>query len=70
MKKLIILIIPILLLCGCNNKKCIKSHKEESTCTWHQYIRVGKVTTMIPHHYACEIEVCDEYEDINGNKGE
>ncbi len=60
--KIILPIIVLLLISGCSNKKCVKSHKEESTCTWYQYIRVGKVTTMIPHHYSCEIEVCDEYE--------
>jgi len=60
--KIILPIIVLLLISGCSNKKCVKSHKEESTCTLYQYIRVGRVTTMIPHHYSCEIEVCDEYE--------
>ena len=60
--KIILPIIVLLLISGCSNKKCVKSHKEESTCTWYQYMRIGKVTTMIPHHYSCKIEVCGEYE--------
>ena len=65
MKKIIILVISILLLCGCDNndnKKCIKSHEEKSICTSYQVIMAGKTPAIIPHQYECEINVCDEYE--------
>lgn len=70
MKKIIILVISILLLCGCDNndnKECIKSHEEKSICTMYQIIMAGKTPVMIPIHYECEIKICDEY---NLEKGE
>lgn len=65
MKKIIILFMIIFLLCGCTNKKCIKSHKEKRKCVWYSAIRVGKVTTTIPHYYSCTKTVCDEYEEVS-----
>lgn len=71
MKKIIILVISILLLCGCDNndnKKCIKSHEEKNICTWYEIIMAGKTPVMIPSYYECEIKVCDEYEELEKEK--
>lgn len=62
--KIIILTMLLIMLCGCNNKKCIKSHEEQSRCVWFQYIKVGDLTTTIPHYYDCIKEICDEYEKV------
>ncbi len=61
MKKLKILIIPlmVLILSGCDNRKCVKSHKERSTCVSSIYN--GKYVT--PFVYPCTKTVCDEYEE-------
>lgn len=63
--KSILLVLLILLSCGCNNKECVKSHKETRRCMKFttSYMYNGK--TMVPilntHYYECEIEVCDEW---------
>ncbi len=59
MKKIIFVIIAILLLTGCSNKKCVKSHQEDSICP--RPIIIGKMTYIT--YYPCEIEICDEYEE-------
>ena len=62
MKK-IILILILILLCGCEKKQCIKSHKEKGVCNRVQAIVVGGKPSTIIIPYSCEKEVCDEYED-------
>ena len=62
MKKIVILLTIILLLCGCEQKKCIKSHTEKDMCLRHIPIYRGKSVIMIPQYYECEKTVCDEYE--------
>lgn len=62
MKKVMLLLISILLLCGCENKKCIKSHKEKSTCIRPMCMPSGKGIYCMPMPYPCEKEICDEYE--------
>lgn len=64
MKKNKLLVIPILLvlLCGCENKECVKSHEEEDTCFYYIYHKIGSVTIMTPIYYQCTKTVCDEYE--------
>lgn len=62
MKKLLLLSLAIVLFSGCTLKKCIKSHKEEGKCVSFTYIHTGKSTIMIPHHYDCMKNICDEYE--------
>ena len=58
--KIGLLIIAIVILTGCG-EKCIKSHKEKSTCV--RYIWYGK--SMWPQYYPCTKTVCDEYEVEN-----
>lgn len=58
----IILLLSLILITGCSNKECVKSHKEKSTCVYYTYIYSGKQLIYIPHYYNCEITVCDEYE--------
>lgn len=58
----IILLLSLILITGCSNKKCVKSHKEKSTCVYYTYVYSGKVLVPIPHYYVCEKTVCDEYE--------
>ena len=63
MKYIKLLIIPIILiLCGCEDRKCIKSHEEEDRCVYFIYNKIGSVTTMTPVYYDCMKTVCDEYE--------
>ena len=70
MKKIVIALIMVLLLCGCDKKECIKSHKEKGTCTYITCVPVGEVTSCIPHTYSCDKEICEEYEITTeeGNK--
>lgn len=64
MKKYILLLILILLLTGCSTfKKCIKSHKEQSTCVYSIYN--GK--TIQPIVVPCQKTMCDEYEKIGSD---
>ena len=68
MKKMIVLSIVMLLVCGCTNQKCVKSHEEEETCVWYSYIRIGNTSSMIPHYYSCTKTICDEYEVIKNDE--
>ena len=52
----------VILVCGCENKKCIKSHVEMGTCVYYTSFYNGSTMVMIPHFYECEKTVCDEYE--------
>ena len=62
-KKFILLILSILLLAGCSNDKCIKSHKEDSTCIMYQTLpNPNGGIQIFPIFYPCEKEVCDLYE--------
>ncbi len=64
MKKIIIIVISILLLCWCDkndNKKCIKSHEETRTCVRPQCVFMGKNPICINQFYNCEQKICDEY---------
>ena len=58
MKKIIILAILCLVLCGCENKKCIKSHEEKGYCIRPQCVFMG-----INQIYSCTKTICDEYEN-------
>lgn len=60
MKKILLLIVPVLLLTGCNRKECIKSHKEQSICT--RPIPVGKTVAVMT--VPCEKTICDEYKEV------
>lgn len=62
MKK-IVFILVIILLCGCENKKCIKSHQEETTCPRTICVPAGKILVCSTSFYSCNKKVCDEYED-------
>lgn len=63
-KRIIIFLICILVLCGCENKKCIKSHKEKSTCIRTMCMPSGKTVRCMTMPYPCEKEICDEYEKV------
>lgn len=61
MKKIILLIISVLLLTGCTDKKeCIKSHEEHVTCVRTYYIGRHMRTIVVP----CTKTVCDEYKEV------
>ena len=62
MNKLIILLVPLILLCGCENRKCIKSHEIEDICVYYISQKIGDVSMMQPVYYPCTRTVCDEYE--------
>ena len=64
MKKIMVLFIGMLLVCGCTHQKCIKSHEEKGTCVWYQTMRFGNTRITIPHYYSCTKTICDEYEVI------
>lgn len=68
MKKIIILFIMIIFLCGCSRPKCVKSHEERTTCVYYSYQKVGAGHIMIPHHYKCTQTICDQYENVSDNK--
>lgn len=63
-KRIIILVIPILLLCGCDNRNCIKSHEEKRTCIMTQCMPIGKTMHCITYPYSCMKTICDEYEKV------
>ena len=64
MKK-IIFVLFIVLISGCTNKKCIKSHEEKDSCVVYSYIEINNTFVMIPHYYDCTRTVCDEYEEVS-----
>ena len=64
MKKIILLVLFIFLLCGCSKKECIKSHEEDSTCTYSTCFMNGKTTICIPYTLPCKKTVCDEYKEV------
>ena len=64
MKKIVILVIPILLLCGCDNRECIKSHKEKGSCIRTQCVFMGKNPICVNQFYSCTKTICDEYEKV------
>lgn len=50
--------ILIILLCGCDNRKCIKSHNESGIRPQVVIINGSPITMIVPF----EEEICDEYE--------
>lgn len=61
MRKIVLGLIVILLLCGCSHPQCKTTHTEEANCVrYDTYIQNGKVK-LYPHVYKCEKEIC-EYE--------
>ena len=50
----------MIILTGCEDRKCIKSHTESSVCTYSMYN--GK--TVVPVVMPCTVTVCDEYEKV------
>ncbi len=63
--KLFMLIFCVILLCGCSNKKCIKSHQETKTCVRPQCVVIRKNPVCINQFYTCKQTICDEYEGEN-----
>lgn len=61
---IILIILFIFLLCGCENKKCIKSHVEEKNCYGVRSVRFGNNIRQIPYQYNCNKKICDEYEEV------
>ena len=61
-KKLLVLAAMLglmVLLTGCDNRKCVKSHKESAICTYSVY----NGRTITPIVVPCSRTVCDEYEE-------
>lgn len=54
----LLIILLILIMCGCKTKKCVQSHKIKKQCMY--LIRVGR--TYFPQYYNCTINYCDKYE--------
>lgn len=63
MKKIFILTILVLLLCGCEDKECIKSHTENSVC--NDIICLPNGNTLACHIITtpCTEQICDKYEE-------
>ena len=59
---IITLLLLLILVTGCSNEKCIKSHKVKRTCVSYMYVYSNKSLVPIPYYYVCEKTVCDEYE--------
>lgn len=58
-KKVVLGMIAILLLCGCSHPQCKTTHTEETNCVrYDTYVQDGKVK-LYPHTYKCEKEICD-----------
>ena len=64
-KGIIIILVLIILLTGCDNKKCIKSHKEDKLCPQPLCIPNGKGIRCYSIVRPCKVNVCDEYEGDN-----
>ena len=64
-KKLLIIPLLLLVVCGCEDRKCVESHQEQDTCFYYIYNKVGSVTMMTPVYYPCTRTVCDRYEEEN-----
>ena len=67
MKRILIIIIIIFLLCGCKEEKrnCIESHKENYTYFTTMCIPSGKSIICYPVVHSGIRDVCDEYEEID-----
>ena len=63
MKKLIILIITILLLCGCEDNRCTESHEEKGVCSIMRCLPNGGTLHCFPIAEPCTKTICDKYED-------
>lgn len=65
MKRIILLVIILLILTGCEDgKRCIRSHEEQDTCVMYSYYYVNKRPIAVPIYYSCTKTICDEYEYI------
>lgn len=64
MKKIILLIVLIFLLCGCSKKECVKSHQEDSICTYTRCMPISKTVMCIPYTLPCKKTICDEYKEV------
>ena len=60
--QILILVIIMLMVTGC--KKCVESHKENSTCYYFRCSEIGDMTICHQIPYSCEKTVCDRYEEI------
>lgn len=56
---IVVALLALILLCGCERRKCVRSHKENST--WLQMLDTGN-GTLVPILHTVEVEVCDRYE--------
>lgn len=57
--KYIVILISIILLSGCDNRKCLESHIVEYDCTYYIYLE----HVRIPVKSTCKRTVCDLYEE-------
>lgn len=64
MRKTMLLILIMFLMCGCSRKECVKSHKEESICVFQRCYSAGKTTTCMPYTLPCKKIICDEYREV------
>lgn len=60
--KILTVFLVAIILSGCENRKCIKSHKKQDKCFYYIYQKIGNVTVMTPVYYDCTKTICDEYE--------
>ena len=64
MKKILLIGIVCLILCGCDNRKCIKSHTETRTYMSTSCIPIGNYQSCITTPHTHTVSVCDKYEVI------
>ena len=62
-RNILLIIIVMFILCGCEDRKCLKSHEEDSMCTSYMYYHSNNSMKMIPIIRPCKETVCDKYED-------
>ena len=67
MKKILILVIIMALITGCekDNRKCVESHQENGRCVLITTVYNGKTFIPVTHYYECIKVVCDKYEEVN-----
>ena len=57
----LVILFLFLLLCGCEKRECIKSHQEDSMCTYMRCMPSGKSVMCMPYILPCKKTICDEY---------
>lgn len=54
----------MVILTGCESRRCVRSHEERTTCVRYWTVYQNGRPRMQPQYYICNKTVCDEYERV------